>query len=147
MTGVIPTYNRRDCLGRAIDSVLRQDCGPVELIVVDDASQDGTAKWVAAAYPHIKLIRNPINRGVSASRNAGLAAGGGQFIAFLDDDDWWDEFFLRRHLDLLASRPDAVLSHCDYTSVAPDGVRRKPKLSGGRLRPGEDLPMENRYRA
>ena len=129
VTVVIPTYNRRDCLGRAIDSVLRQDCGPVELIVVDDASQDGTAKWVAAAYPHIKLIRNPINRGVSASRNAGLAAGGGQFIAFLDDDDWWDESFLRRHLDLLASRPDAVLSHCDYTSVAPDGGSPKTRNS------------------
>jgi glycosyltransferase involved in cell wall biosynthesis len=129
VTVVIPTYNRRHCLGRAIDSVLRQDCGPVELIVVDDASPDGSADWMATAYPHIKLIRNPANRGVSASRNAGLAAGGGQFIAFLDDDDWWDEAFLRRHLDLLASRPDAVLSHCDYTSVAPDGGSPKARNS------------------
>lgn len=49
VTVVIPTYNRRYCLGRAIDSVMKQDCGPVELIVVDDASSDGTADWVAEA--------------------------------------------------------------------------------------------------
>lgn len=118
---VIPTYNRRRCLGRAIDSVLSQDLGPVEIIVVDDASPDGTADWVAASYPGIRLIRNAANRGVSASRNAGLAAGRGRFIAFLDDDDWWDPAFLRRQSGLLASRPDAVLSYCDFTSVAMDG--------------------------
>lgn len=118
---VIPTYNRRRCLGRAIDSVLRQEAGPVELIVVDDASPDGTADWVASAYSHVRLIRQPVNRGVSASRNAGLAASHGQFIAFLDDDDWWDGDFLKRHLDLLSARPDAVLSYCDFTSVSDNG--------------------------
>lgn len=127
---IIPTYNRRHCLGRAIDSVLNQDHGSVEIIVVDDASPDGTADWVAEAYPQVRLIRNPVNRGVAAARNAGLAAGRGEFIAFLDDDDWWDASFLRRQLDLLASRADAVLSYCNFTSVAEDGT--SPVLGNAR---------------
>lgn len=130
VTVVIPTYNRRYCLGRAIDNVLKQDFGPVELIIVDDASPDGTADWVAAAYPGIRLIRNPVNRRVSAARNAGLAAARGRFIAFLDDDDWWDPSFLRRHLDLLRSRPDAVLSYCDFVSVDEEEGSPVTRISG-----------------
>lgn len=126
---VIPTYNRRRCLQRAIESVLQQDCGPVEILVVDDASHDGTAEWVAKTYPRLALIRQPVNRGVAAARNAGMAVSGGRYIAFLDDDDWWDASFLRRHLDLLASRPDAVLSHCDFISVAQDGSSPKAMRS------------------
>lgn len=123
---VIPTYNRRRCLAKAIESVQNQDRGPVEIIVVDDASPDGTADWTAAAHPEVRLIRNAVNRGVSASRNAGLAAARGRFIAFLDDDDWWDASFLSRHLDVLEPRPDAVLSYCDFTAVDMDGGAPSP---------------------
>lgn len=141
---VIPTYNRRRCVGRAVDSVLRQDCGPVELIVVDDASLDGTAGWLAARYPGLKVIRQATNRGVAAARNAGLAASRGRFIAFLDDDDWWDDSFLSNHMRVLSGRPDAVVSYCDFTSVAPDGG----SMSAGRSRdlgpePVKDFLMGN----
>lgn len=148
VTVVIPTYNRRYCLGRAIDSVLKQDCGPVELIVVDDASPDGTADWVAANYPGVRLIRHPVNRRVSASRNSGLAAARARFIAFLDDDDWWDASFLRRHLDLLRSRPDAVLSYCDFVSVAEDEGSPVTRISGELGDdPVETFLMENPIRS
>lgn len=141
---VIPTYNRRRSLGRAIDAVLSQEHDSLELIVVDDASSDGTADWVAAAYPDVRLIRNPANRGVSAARNAGLAAGRGEFVAFLDDDDWWDPAFLRRHLALLASRPEAILSYCNFTSVAADGGAPLPGTArGAGADPVEDFLMGN----
>lgn len=148
VTVVIPTYNRRYCLGRAIDSVLNQDLDALELIVVDDASSDGTADWVAETYPGIRLIRVPVNRRVSASRNAGLAAARGQYIAFLDDDDWWEPSFLRRHLDLLRSRPGAVLSYCDFVSVAEDEGSPTPRISGELGDdPVETFLMENPIRS
>jgi glycosyltransferase involved in cell wall biosynthesis len=75
-------------LGRAVASVLRQSWGDFELLIVDDASTDGTAEVVRAfADPRIRYIRQPENGGASASRNAGIRRARGELITFLDDDD------------------------------------------------------------
>jgi glycosyltransferase involved in cell wall biosynthesis len=82
---IIPTYNRWPRVCRAIDSVLSADA---TAIVVDDASTDGTAEQLAAAYgPRLTLLRQPANREKSAARNAGLAAATTELVGFLDSDD------------------------------------------------------------
>jgi glycosyltransferase involved in cell wall biosynthesis len=82
---VIPAFDSEAWLAETIDSVLAQTYSPVETIVVDDGSSDGTAE-VAAGYPEVQLLRGP-NRGPSAARNRGFAASTGELIAFHDADD------------------------------------------------------------
>jgi glycosyltransferase involved in cell wall biosynthesis len=82
---VIPAYNAERYLGEAIESVLAQDYSPLETIVVDDGSSDGTAA-AARSYPEVKLIVQE-NAGPAAARNRGFAASRGEFVAFHDADD------------------------------------------------------------
>jgi glycosyltransferase involved in cell wall biosynthesis len=85
---IIPTYNRARSISRAIDSVLAQTLQNIELIVLDDGSEDDTAEVLARYGDRICLIRQE-NRGVSAARNKGIRAARGDWIAFLDSDDEW----------------------------------------------------------
>ena len=82
---VIPAFNAERFLGEAIESVLAQTYEPLETIVVDDGSSDGTVA-VAGAYSEVTVIEQP-NAGPSAARNRGFAASRGDFIAFHDSDD------------------------------------------------------------
>lgn len=93
---IIPTFNRVASVGQAIDSVLGQTVPAGEIIVVDDGSTDGTAEVLQRYGLRIKVIRQA-NGGVSAARNAGLAAARCQWVAFLDSDDVWT----RRRLEFL----------------------------------------------
>ncbi len=105
---MIPTRNRRALLARALASALRQRGTPVEVIVVDDGSDDGTAHDLAQLPAGaVTVIANAAPAGVSRARNAGLAAARGRWVAFLDDDDVWAPDRLRAQLEELARRPDA----------------------------------------
>lgn len=87
-TVVIPTHNRVGSIARALHSVLLQTLDDYEIIIVDDGSWDGTRELLATLQcPRCRVLRNPVNVGVSASRNRGVAEARGQYIAFLDDDD------------------------------------------------------------
>ncbi len=87
---IIPTHNRAELLDRAIKSVLAQTFEDFELIVVDDASTDGTSEVVAEFDdPRIRYIRLKKNSGAPTARNTGIKKSRGAFIAFLDDDDEW----------------------------------------------------------
>lgn len=89
ISAVIPTYNRRMEVLRAVDSVLAQTTPVDEIIVVDDGSSDLTAETLAGKYGSaIKVIRQE-NRGVSAARNHAIRKARGEWIAFLDSDDVW----------------------------------------------------------
>ena len=85
---IIPTYNRKQTLKRAIQSVYIQSLPPFEIIVVDDGSKDGTKEWVKKKYPNIKYIYQK-NSGVSSARNKGIKTAQGKYISFLDSDDTW----------------------------------------------------------
>ncbi len=85
---VIPAYNAAWCVRRAIDSVLAQDFRDFELIVVNDGSTDDTAAVLASYGGAIRVV-NQANRGLSSARNSGIQAARGEFVAFLDADDWW----------------------------------------------------------
>lgn len=94
---VIPTYKRSDMLGRAIKSVLRQTYSNIEVLVVSDNEPDD--EYTAAALKlveslgddRVKLITQEHHKNGAAARNAGIKASSGDYIAFLDDDDFWDE--------------------------------------------------------
>lgn len=104
---VIPLYNRRNEIMRAISSVLRQSRAADEIVVVDDASRDGSPDVVAAICDsRIRLLVHERNQGAAAARNAGIAAARGDWIALLDSDDEWSESKLALQLDSLATAGD-----------------------------------------
>src|ERR1044071_7041476 len=95
---VIPTRDRAHLLQRTLASVLKQSIDSLEVIVVDDASNDAASTAAAAAHPRVRLLRNPEPSGVSVARNRGIAAARGDWIAFCDDDDLWAPSKLQQQL-------------------------------------------------
>ena len=87
---VIPTYNRSDVVGRAIESVLAQTYTNFELLVIDDGSDDDTKKTIERIIDgRIRYHKHTQNLGESQARNTGVSRAIGKFIAFLDSDDEW----------------------------------------------------------
>ncbi len=109
---IIPVYNRKHPVLRAIASVMGQTRTPEEIIVVDDGSTDGTADTIRETFPGIRLIRQE-NRGVSAARNAGIRFAKGNWLAFLDSDDEWKPEKLQKHIEFIRSHPTLRISQTD----------------------------------
>lgn len=109
---IIPTHNRLDTLGRAISSALEQTRQPLEIIVVDDGSTDGTADWLHGLDSPIRAIYQS-NHGVSHARNRGIEAAKGEWLALLDSDDYWQPDKLHRQMQVLASQPEIRFCHCN----------------------------------
>ena len=112
-------------------SVLAQSVADLELIVIDDASDDGTGDCLAAAANRdgrVRIVRNSVPRGGAGARNAGIAVSRGRWIAFLDDDDEWLPMKLQRQLQRLASEPRAVACSCSYLARAPSGAARTMRV-------------------
>lgn len=89
ISALIPTYNRKTAVLRAIDSVLGQTVPVHEVIVVDDGSTDGTTEVIRSRYGSRVALLRQANAGVSAARNRGIRESHGDWIAFLDSDDVW----------------------------------------------------------
>ena len=111
---IIPTYNRADLLPRAVDSVLSQTYDDYEIIIVDDHSSDNTQDVIAKfSDSRLRSIRHRTNRRQSAAINTGIANAGGEYIAFLDDDDEWLPNKLEGQVAILDSSPANVgLVYC-----------------------------------
>ena len=112
---VIPTYNRADKVLSAIESVLSQTYPDLEVIVVDDGSTDDTGQVLGEAFGHrIRYYAQP-NQGASVARNKGISEARGEWIAFLDSDDFWEKDKLEWQLKAL----ERFGSHCGgcYTDV------------------------------
>lgn len=122
---VIPTWNRAALVERAVASVLAQTRPAAEVIVVDDGSSDDTRARLAARFPTVRCLTTA-HRGVSAARNAGIAAARGRWIAFLDSDDAWLPPKLEGQLTALAGAPDHRICHCDEIWIR-DGRRVNPR--------------------
>lgn len=119
---VIPCFNAVRTLKRALDSVRLQDCGPIETIVVDDGSSDGTAAILARQEERgVRVIRSTGRQGASHARNIGIAAARGTFIAFLDADDEWLPGKLSLQMVLIRDRPAMTIVTCGASSVGRDG--------------------------
>lgn len=122
---IIPTYNRREYLSRAIDSVLGQTYPGFELLVVDDGSTDETPDLLKAYGRDIRVIRQA-NTGVSSARNAGIRAAGGELIALLDSDDSWLPEKLAHQVDFFRASPQAMICQTQEIWIR-NGKRVNPK--------------------
>ncbi len=110
---IMPAYGAERTISASIQSVLDQTFPDFELLVIHDCSPDGTRAVVEGLVrtdSRIRLIDNPRNLGVAATRNRGVALARGEWIAFLDSDDLWHPEKLSRQLSLLQEHPDGVLS-------------------------------------
>jgi len=133
---IIPTYNRKDALIRAIDSVLSQTYTDFELIIVDDGSTDDTSlmfKDNDNENGKIKYIYQE-NGGVSKARNTGIKFAKGDFIAFLDSDDEWLPKKLEKQVDFLKKNKNIKICHTNEIWIK-NGLRinqhNKHKKYGG----------------
>ncbi len=133
---IIPLYNKAPYIGKALHSVAAQTFTDYELIVVDDGSKDDSASvaervikdcWLSLSKPQsVKLIRQT-NAGVSVARNNGVAASHGDYVCFLDADDWWEPTFLEEMAILIAEYPDAGIYGTNYTIV--NETRHKTRVA------------------
>lgn len=132
---VVPSYKRVDKIERVLRSVLDQTLQDFEVIVVDDASDDGTDAVVAdMADPRIRLVTHETNQGGNAARRTGIAASSGRYVAFLDSDDVWLPTKLERQVEMLRAKgPGYGLCAAWYIIETPDGrehARVEPVLDG-----------------
>lgn len=117
---IIPLYNKAPYIEKALRSVFAQTCTDYELIVVDDGSKDDSkavAEQVLASCPVPYQLISQANAGVSLARNNGVAASHGEYLSFLDADDWWEPTFLEEMAKLIAEYPDAGIYGTGYTIV------------------------------
>jgi glycosyltransferase involved in cell wall biosynthesis len=121
---ILPTMDRWPLLSRALASVLAQEDVDLEVIVVDDGSSDGTPTRLGGIDdPRLHVVAHEANRGVAHARNRGIADARGEWVAFLDDDDFWAPTCLREHLRSIADA-GAGWGYGAAISVGPDRPSR-----------------------
>lgn len=137
---IIPLYNKAPYIRKALESVLAQTYTDYEVIVVDDGSTDdscaiadefvrevmGNGLWAIdeetnrqSPIANRLMLLKQQNAGVSAARNNGVAQAMGDYIAFLDADDWWEPTYLERMAQLIEDYPEAGLYACNYVYYKP----------------------------
>ena len=109
---IIPTYNRLPLLQEAVASVLNQTFSDFELLIIDDGSTDGTRNHFDKSHPTMHYIYQE-HSGVSAARNRGIAEAQGDFIAFLDSDDYWTTDKLAKHVGFMQSNSKILISQTE----------------------------------
>ena len=112
---IIPVYNGAHHVGEAIESVLAQDYPLHEIIVADDGSTDDSPA-VARSYPGVTVLQLE-HAGVSATRNAAVAASSGEWLGFLDADDWWLPGKIRAQVEIVESGTTAGIILCERVHV------------------------------
>jgi len=128
---VIPVRDRRQLIGRAVQSVLDQTMAAARVLVVDDGSTDGSADFVERKFPEVEVIRS-VHRGVSHARNLAIRDRGNDrakpsdWVAFLDSDDQWHARKLERQLTVARQQSNARVIHCDEIWIR-NGRRVNPK--------------------
>jgi len=104
---IIPAYNVENILSRAVESALTQDPPPHEIIIINDGSSDNTAS-VAKRYGDRIHYVEQANQGQGPARNAGLSVCSGEYIAFLDADDYWLQGFIKSTTEFLEKNPEVI---------------------------------------
>ncbi|MBU2677194.1 MAG: glycosyltransferase [Gammaproteobacteria bacterium] len=135
---IIPTYNGAAWIAETLDSVFRQTQVPIEIIVVDDASTDGTAESVAAlaadASVPIRIIEQPVNSGSPApTLNVGMAQATGELIAVLDQDDLFLPSKLESQARALSEHPEMSLVFSLFANYE-QGTKRRGRSAAARVR-------------
>lgn len=141
---VIPMYKVEQYLRRCVDSCLAQDLpeGGYEIVMVDDGSPDRSgeiAREYASEHPFIRVISQS-NQGLAVARNAGLAASRGDYVWFIDSDDWIECDCLGHLASLCSGRPD-IISLCAANMIGEKAVRRFHRQEAC-VRRGRDLIID-----
>lgn len=124
---VIPTYGRNESLVGAVESVIEQTYSNVELFIVDDGSAVPVAETMSDVefdpLRSVTFIRHQSNRGANAARNSGIRAATGTYVAFLDDDDRWDETKISKQVEAFdASGPEVGVVYAGLRAESPRGT-------------------------
>lgn len=129
VSAIITTHNRCELLKRAIESVLKQTYKDLECIVISDASTDGTDDYCQTLPIRFISIPKEESRGGNYARNLGIKAARGEYIAFLDDDDYWLETKIEKQVELI-ERTGCELVHCGRINevITPKGVQMIERL-------------------
>ena len=126
---IIPLYNKAPYVAKAIGSVLAQTYTDYELVIMDDGSKDDSFAVASKAFegfPNCHLYRQA-NGGVSVARNNAVLLSRGEYLCFLDADDWWEPTFLQEMLTLIDEFPDAGIYGTNYTIV--NESKRKTRVA------------------
>lgn len=124
---VIPTYGRNESLLRAVESVAKQTYERIELFVIDDGSADPASRstFTAESLENIEsvtIIQHNENRGANVARNSGIRAATGKYIAFLDDDDYWEETKIAKQVKaFIESGPEVGLVYTGQKAESDEG--------------------------
>ena len=118
---IIPTFNRAYILSRAVESVLSQTFNNYEIIVVDDGSDDETCEVIESFNKQVRFFRTP-HSGVSKARNTGIENAKGDWITFLDSDDYWLPQKLEKQMAYLNANPEYRVCHTDEIWIK-NGIR------------------------
>ncbi|MEO0534579.1 MAG: glycosyltransferase family 2 protein [Cyanobacteria bacterium P01_A01_bin.123] len=131
---VITTYNRLHLLKRAIDTALNQTV-PCEVVVVDNASTDGTDDYVKSLGDRVVYHRNTVNSNHSGAVNAGGDVATGDWLKLVDDDDYLAPNCIERMAAAIALRPQAVICSCQAAQVNEQGeeLSRTPATGPGQI--------------
>jgi len=115
---VVPVYNVEQYLEEALTSVITQSYPHLDIIVVDDESPDQSIELIQQRFddPRIRIIRQK-NRGLAGARNTGIRRARGEFIAFLDSDDFWQSDKIERHIQVMQANPNYGVSFCSSLFV------------------------------
>jgi glycosyltransferase involved in cell wall biosynthesis len=120
---VIPYYNKTNTINRSVQSVLNQTYSNWELILIDDASDIPLSEIYKVEDNRIQVLSNEQNLGPGPTRQKGLDIAKGEFIAFLDADDWWDPCFFEFSLKYAQTKIAAIWSRTNL--ISDDGIRLK----------------------
>lgn len=120
---IVPTYNGAAFVRATLESVFAQTYQPIEVIVCDDGSSDGTLSIVGEFGDRLRLVRQE-NRGVAAARNSAARIARGELLAFLDHDDLWEPNMLATLVPMLVARKDCGLMYADAWIIDSRGEMR-----------------------
>ena len=138
VTCIVPVFNGERFLAEALDSILKQSYRPIEIIVVDDGSTDGTAGIVASYGKQVRYVHQA-NAGPGAARNLGLSLAQGTFIAFLDADDVWHPDKLTLQMASFEARPELELCNTHIKNFwVPELKHEEERLRDHRF--SQELP-------
>jgi glycosyltransferase involved in cell wall biosynthesis len=117
---IIPNYNYERYIEKCLESVISQDYPNIEIIVVDDGSTDCSIEVIQRYFPSVVLIQQE-NQGVSSARNTGILKSSGDYLAFMDADDFWDSTKISKQMKFLFNA-DADLVYSGVYIVSSDGL-------------------------
>lgn len=143
---IIPTHNRSDVIGRAIESVLNQTYKDVEIVIASDGSTDNTEEVVRRyqeQHSNIELISISPNKGANNARNEGIKASKGEYIAFLDDDDDWELDKLESQMNIFRKNQSVGLVYTGINIIYVNENISYSSLSGYRGDLSKEILIKN----